>query len=49
MDVTWRRVANEVRVFPLVDVNAQTSAYLDPMLGELEREGMGVEVRRVPL
>ena len=42
------RVANEVRVFPLVDVNAQTSAYLDPMLGELEGEGMGVEVRRVP-
>ncbi len=42
------RVANEVRVFPLVDVNAETSAYLDPMLAELARAGIGVEVRSVP-
>ncbi len=42
------RVASEVRVFPLVDVNAETSAYLDPMLAELTRAGIGVEVRSVP-
>ncbi len=48
VDPLYRHAAREVRVFPLVDVNAETSAYLDPMLAELARAGIGVEVRSVP-
>lgn len=41
------RVAREVRVFPLLDMDGQPSLLLDPVVGELERRGYVVEVRRV--
>ena len=43
-----RRVAREVRVFPLVDVNAQRSSHLDAILEDLEREGARPEIVVVP-
>jgi len=43
-----RRVAREVRIFPLVDVNAERSRHLEPLLEELEREGARPRVVRVP-
>jgi hypothetical protein len=42
------RVAQEVRIFPLVDFNGARSPYLDPLLRELERVGLRAEVVRVP-
>ena len=41
------RVASEVRIFPLVDVNARPSAHLDPLLAELDAE-LDWEIRTVP-
>lgn len=42
------RVATEVRVFPLLDLDGQVSPHLDPVLTELRREGFSAMVRRVP-
>jgi SAM-dependent methyltransferase len=42
------RVAPDVRIFPVVDVNARRSPHLDALLEELRGEGYAVEVRRVP-
>lgn len=41
------RVAKEVRIFPLIDRNGQTSETLGPVLLQLQQEGYGVEVREV--
>jgi hypothetical protein len=42
------RVAHEVRIFPLLDVNAVRSRHLEPILGELESTILDVEIRDVP-
>jgi SAM-dependent methyltransferase len=42
------RVAQEVRIFPLVDFNGARSPYLGPLLRDLERVGLRAEVVRVP-
>lgn len=42
------RVAPEVRVFPLVDVNARPSPHLEPLLGALRSRGHDAEVQGVP-
>lgn len=34
------RVAHEVRIFPLLDTNAQRSRYLDPVIGMLKSRGL---------
>lgn len=41
------RVAHEVRIFPLIDRNAQPSPMLGPVLLGLQRENYGTEVRSV--
>lgn len=41
------RVAKEVRIFPLIDREGQTSDFLGPVLLQLQQEGYGVEVREV--
>jgi hypothetical protein len=42
------RVAREVRIFPLLDLAGNPSAYLGPVLSMLERDGIAAEVVRVP-
>ncbi len=42
------RVAREVRIFPLVDVNGVPSEYAATLERELKAEGLEVETRRVP-
>lgn len=41
------RVAKEVRIFPLIDLQGKTSEFLGPVLLELQQEGYGVEVREI--
>lgn len=41
------RVAPEVRIFPVVDVNGQRSLHLDPLLAELRATGVHAELREV--
>jgi SAM-dependent methyltransferase len=41
------RVAREVRIFPLVDVNGVRSRHLEPILAELESSGLDAEIREV--
>jgi hypothetical protein len=42
------RVAAEVRIFPLVDVNGAPSEYSATLRSELDRDGFEAEIRRVP-
>ena len=42
------RVAREVRVFPLLDLNGRLSPRLDPALRSLRRKGLSATVRTVP-
>ena len=42
------RVATEVRVFPLLDLDGQVSPHLGPTLATLRREGFRSTVRTVP-
>jgi hypothetical protein len=42
------RVAAEVRVFPLVDLNAQRSPHLDPVLAALRDENIRTKIGPVP-
>jgi len=42
------RVAGEVRIFPLVDVNNSPSPRLNPVLEELTAAGFDAQVREVP-
>jgi len=42
------RVAPEVRVFPLVDLNGKASRYRDPLVRQLENDGYRVSIRPVP-
>ena len=41
------RVADEVRVFPLVDMEAEPSIHLEPLTDRLRRGGYHVELRQV--
>ncbi len=41
------RVAKEVRIFPLIDRDGQTSEFLGPVLLQLQNEGYGAEVREI--
>ncbi len=41
------RVAKEVRIFPLIDREGNTSEFLGPVLLGLQQENYGVEVREV--
>ncbi|OJY02973.1 MAG: hypothetical protein BGO90_02450 [Legionella sp. 40-6] len=41
------RVAREVRIFPLIDKEGQTSELLGPVLLQLQKEQFGVEVREI--
>ena len=41
------RVAKEVRIFPLIDRNGQTSPFLGPVLLGLQQDDFGIEVREV--
>jgi len=42
------RTANEVRIFPLLDVKSiNRTVHLDPIIRELESEGLSVELRKV--
>ena len=42
------RVADEVRIFPLVDVNGDESSHLEPALASLRAAGHETEIVRVP-
>lgn len=42
------RVANEVRIFPVIDKRGQASPLLGPVLLGLQQANYGVEVREVP-
>ena len=42
------RVAQEVRVFPLLDVNAVRSDHLEPILDELRQSGFDARIQAVP-
>ncbi|MDF5728256.1 MAG: SAM-dependent methyltransferase [Rhizonema sp. PD38] len=43
------RVASEVRIFPLlVNMTAEISPFLQPVMRELEAQGYSVEIRQVP-
>ena len=42
------RVAHEVRVFPLLDLNGRLSPHLDPALRSLRRAGLSAKVQTVP-
>ncbi|MGH9825181.1 MAG: SAM-dependent methyltransferase [Blastocatellia bacterium] len=42
------RVAREVRIFPLLDLDCKTSAHMDPVVAKLSRSGHNVEITRVP-
>ena len=42
------RIGNEVRIFPLVDVNNSVSPFLLPVIRELEKDGIASSVETVP-
>jgi len=42
------RVAREVRVFPLLDLDLQHSAHLDPVMAELRSTDFHPEIVNVP-
>lgn len=41
------RIAKEVRLFPLIDCHGQPSAFLGPVLLDLQQNNYGTEVRRI--
>ena len=42
------RIGSEVRIFPIVDVNSNPSAFLSPVMDVLETDGITCSVERVP-
>ena len=42
------RVAKEVRIFPLVDLDARRSRYVDIIYREMEKTGQHAEITEVP-
>lgn len=41
------RLANEVRIYPLLDISLNRSEHLDPVINELKKEGFSVEIKKV--
>ena len=41
------RVANEIRIFPLLDLDAKKSPYLTPLIKKIEQNGHKCEVEKV--
>ena len=41
------RIGTEVRIFPIVDVNSNPSAFLSPVMDALEKDGITCSVERV--
>ncbi|MBN2527204.1 MAG: SAM-dependent methyltransferase [Deltaproteobacteria bacterium] len=41
------RVAAEVRIFPVVNLNAQTSPYLEPVINHFKNGGYAIELQKV--
>ena len=42
------RVAGEVRIFPILNYNAETSPYVQPLIKTLSKHGYQVEIEHVP-
>src|SRR6476620_124868 len=42
------RLAREVRIFPLLDMDAKRSRHLDPLVSQLRGDGFQVSIDRVP-
>lgn len=42
------RVAREVRIFPLLALGAVPSPFVEPVMAELQRDGISVSIERVP-
>jgi hypothetical protein len=42
------RVAEEVRIFPLMDLKVRRSAHVGPVASQLRREGLCVEIVKAP-
>ncbi len=42
------RIGSEVRIFPIVDVNSNPSAFLSPAIDVLKKDGITCSVERVP-
>ncbi|MHC4118881.1 MAG: class I SAM-dependent methyltransferase [Planctomycetota bacterium] len=42
------RVANDVRIFPLIDLDLRPSPYVQPMVHSLEKDGFATSIERVP-
>jgi hypothetical protein len=42
------RVANDVRIFPLIDLDLRPSPYVQPIASGLEKDGFAVSIERVP-
>jgi hypothetical protein len=41
------RVAKEVRIFPLLDMAGEKSAYIEPVMRAMRDAGLGVEIEKV--
>jgi hypothetical protein len=42
------RVADDVRIFPLIDLDLRPSPYVQPIASGLEKDGFAVSIERVP-
>ncbi|TKJ36440.1 MAG: SAM-dependent methyltransferase [Planctomycetes bacterium B3_Pla] len=42
------RIAKDVRIFPLIDLDLRPSPYVQPMVQSLEKNGFTVSIERVP-
>lgn len=42
------RVANDVRIFPLIDLDLRPSPYVQPILSSLKQDGFTASIKRVP-
>lgn len=42
------RVANDVRIFPLIDLDLSPSPYVQPIIRSLEKDGFSASIERVP-
>ncbi|MHC4330146.1 MAG: SAM-dependent methyltransferase [Planctomycetota bacterium] len=42
------RLADDVRIFPLIDLDLKPSPYVQPMVQSLEKNGFSVSIERVP-
>jgi len=42
------RIANDVRIFPLIDLDLRPSPYVQPIVRSLEKDGFTASIERVP-